>query len=138
VLREPVEREVRADVLPVAAPDGELSLPIVSNSCSLLERILAVQSLIWLLRLLICSLSAFLFDQRNTPAPTDAAATAAAAIGRSLTEFIQSLLYWLRPVGLLFWPRLLFFAIVDVLLVFVSNSTRWTEPCCGPAVRRDG
>jgi hypothetical protein len=45
--REPVEREVRADVVPVAAPEGELSLPIVSNSSSSDdERMLSVQSLI--------------------------------------------------------------------------------------------
>jgi hypothetical protein len=127
VLREPVERDVRADVLPVAAPEGELSpAPAISNSSSLPERMLSVQSLIWLLRLLICSLSALRFDQRNTPAPTDAAATAAAAIGRSLTVLIQSLLYWLRPDGLLLRLRLLFLAIM-VLLVFVGFSTRWTE-----------
>jgi len=138
VEREPDDRDVRAELLPVAAPDGELSDPAISNSLSsLLERMLSVQSLIWLLRLLICSLNALRFDQRNTPAPTEAAATAAAAIGLSLTVFIQSLLYWLRPDGLLLRPRLLFLAMSVVLLVFVVFSTRWTEPCFGPAVRRD-
>jgi len=38
---------------------------------------------------------------------------------------------------LLLRPRLLFLAILMVLLVFVEFSTRWTEPCFGPAVRRD-
>jgi hypothetical protein len=103
--REPVERDVLDEVLPVAAPDGELSA--ISNSSSL-DRMLSVQSRIWLLRLLIWSLSALRLDQRNTPAPTEAAATAAAAIGLSLTVSIQSLLYWLRPDGLLLRLRLLF------------------------------
>jgi hypothetical protein len=42
------------------------------------------------------------FDHWKTPAPTAAAAAAALAIGRSRTLPIQSLLYWLRPLGLLF------------------------------------
>jgi hypothetical protein len=60
------------------------------------------QSVIWSLRRLICSLIWLRFDQRKTPAPTAAAAAAALAIGRSRTLSIQSLLYWLRPLGLLF------------------------------------
>jgi hypothetical protein len=60
------------------------------------------QSVIWSLSRLICSLIWLRFDHRNTPAPTAAAAAAALAIGRSRTLSIQSLLYWLRPLGLLF------------------------------------
>jgi hypothetical protein len=62
------------------------------------------QSLIWSLSRLICSLIWLRFDHRKTPAPTAAAAAAALAIGRSRTVPIQSLLYWLRPLGLLFRP----------------------------------
>ena len=57
------------------------------------ENMLSVQSLIWSLRLLSWLLIWLRLDQRNTPAPTDAAATAAAVIGLSLTVSIQSLLY---------------------------------------------
>jgi hypothetical protein len=103
--REPVERDVLDDVLPVAAPEGELSA--ISNSSSP-ERMFPVQSLIWSLRLLNWLLIWLRLDHRNTPAPTEAAATAAAAIGLSLTVSIQSLLYWLRPDGLLLRLRLLF------------------------------
>jgi hypothetical protein len=60
------------------------------------------QSVIWSLKRLICSLIWLRFDQRKTPAPTAAAAAAALAIGRSRTPPIQSLLDWLRPLGLLF------------------------------------
>jgi hypothetical protein len=62
------------------------------------------QSLIWSLSRLICSLIWLRFVHRKTPAPTAAAAAAALAIGRSRTVPIQSLLYWLRPLGLLFRP----------------------------------
>ena len=89
VFRDPVEREVRDEAL----PDEIASASRSESSLSSLERMLSVQSLICSLRLLSCSLIWFLFDQRNTPAPTDAAATAAAVIGLSFTTLIQSLLY---------------------------------------------
>ena len=57
--RDPVEREVREEVAPVAAPDlfeavPMSPLPAISYSSPLLDdRILSVQSVIWSLRLLI-------------------------------------------------------------------------------------
>ena len=59
VEREPVDREVREEVAPVAAPDvfeavPMSPLPAISYSSSLSdERILSFQSVIWSLRLLI-------------------------------------------------------------------------------------
>ena len=91
--RDPVEREVLDDVLPVVPLDVELlPAPAVSSSFSSLERMFPVQSLIWSLRLLNWLLIWLRLDHRNTPAPTEAAATAAAAIGLSFTVSIQSLL----------------------------------------------
>jgi len=131
--REPVDREVLDEVLPVAPLDMEpLELdppvaPKVSNSSCSPERMLSVQSLIWSLRLLSWLLIWFRLDHRNTPAPTEAAATAAAAIGLSLTVSIQSPLYWLRPLGLLLRPRLLFLGMRLLLLVCVAiqRARRW-------------
>jgi hypothetical protein len=68
------------------------------------ERVSPAQSLIWSDRRLIWSLISLRLDHRNTPAPTAAAAAAAVVIGRSRTVPIQSLLCWLRPLGLLFRP----------------------------------
>ena len=47
-------------------------------------------------------------DWMDTVKDRPIAATAAAAIGLSLSVSIQSLLYWLRPDGLLLRLRLLF------------------------------
>jgi len=102
VLREPIERDVRDDVLPIAAPEEPPASTVSNSSSSLPDGMFSVHSLIWSLRLLSYSLIWLRRDQRKTPAPTAAAAVAAAAIGRSRALSIQLLLYWFRPSGLLF------------------------------------
>jgi hypothetical protein len=96
--RDPIPREdsTALDSLgPAVIASSRLELPEP-------ERISSAQPVTWSLSRLIWSPIWFRFDHRNTPAPTAAAAAAAVAIGRSRTLSIQSLLYWLRPAGLLF------------------------------------
>jgi hypothetical protein len=105
----PLARAVRPERDPVARDDSialdSLGPSVIASSRLELpepERISSAQSVTCSLSRLIWSPIWLRFDHRNTPAPTAAAAAAALATGRSRTVPIQSLLYWLRPLGLLF------------------------------------